>query len=207
MNPATSSGINIGNAVGSMAAWLRQITVRVNGARGSHGSGVIWRSDGLIVTNAHVAGSQVHTVELYDGRKLEAWLIARDPDKDLAALAVSARALPAASVRSARTCRPGELVIAIGNPVDGEGAVSTGILHRLSGRRPFLFADIRLAPGNSGGPLADAEGNVIGINSAIANGLGCAVTSDAVRAFLAKAGLVDAHPADPNRSTGTPEAA
>lgn len=191
MNPATSSGILIGNAVGSIAAWLRQITVRVNGARGAHGSGVIWRSNGLIVTNAHVVGSAVHAVELYDGRKLEARLLARDPARDLAALAVGARGLPAASVRSAHGCRPGELVIAVGNPIDGHGAVSTGILHRLSAHRPFLFADIRLAPGNSGGPLADAEGNVIGVNSAIVNALGCAVTSDAVRAFLRTAGLAD----------------
>jgi serine protease Do len=192
MNPANSSGISIGNAVGSIAAWLRQITVRVDGARGSHGSGVIWRPNGLIVTNAHVAGSHVHAVELFDGGKLEAWLVARDPARDLAALAVGAHLLPSASVRSARACRPGELVIAVGNPVDGEGAVSTGILHRLAGSRPFLFADIRLAPGNSGGPLADAEGNVIGINSAVINSLGCAVTSDAVQSFLMTAGLVEA---------------
>lgn len=191
MNPATSPGISIGNAVGSIADWLRHITVRVEGARGSHGSGVIWRPDGLIVTNAHVAGNQVHGVELFDGRKLEARLVARDPARDLAALAVGAHGLPAASVRSARECRPGELVIAVGNPVDGEGAVSTGIIHRLAGRRPFLFADIRLAPGNSGGPLADAQGNVIGINSAIINDLGCAVTSDAVQEFLKAARLVE----------------
>jgi serine protease Do len=196
MNPATSPGISIGIAVSSIAAWLREITVRVNGAHGSHGSGVIWRPNGLIVTNAHVAGSQVHAVELFDGRKLEAWLVARDPARDLAALAVGAHSLPSASVRSTRTCRPGELVIAVGNPIDGEGAVSTGIFHRLSGKRPFLFADIRLAPGNSGGPLADAEGNVIGINSAIIDSLGCAVTSDAVQAFLRTAGLLDAHPTE-----------
>ena len=99
--------------------------------------------------------------------------------------------LPAASVRSARECRAGELVIAVGNPIDGEQAVSTGILHRPAGKQPFLLADIRLAPGNSGGPLADAQGNVIGINSAIVNGLGCAVTSDAVREFLKTARLAE----------------
>ena len=207
MNPATSSGISIGNAVGSIAAWLRQITVRVNGAHGSHGSGVIWGANGLIVTNAHVAGSQVHAVEFFDGRKLEAWLVARDLASDLAALAVGAHALTAASIRSARACRPGELVIAVGNPIDGAGTVSMGILHRLAGRRPFLFADIRLAPGNSGGPLADAQGNVIGINSAIIDSLGCAVTSDAVQAFLKAAGLWESRPTNQNPSVGTPEAA
>jgi serine protease Do len=192
MNPPISSGITIGYAVGSIAAWLRQITVRVNGPNGSRGSGVIVSARGLIVTNAHVASSRVHTIEFADGGKLQGWLVARDPATDLAALAVGTDRLPAASMRSARTCRAGELVIAVGNPMDGEGAVSTGIIHTPPGKRPFLFADIRLAPGNSGGPLADAQGNVIGINCAIVNALGCAVTSDAVRQFLQHAGLAEA---------------
>ncbi len=189
MNLSTSPGISIGYAVGSVAAWLRQITVRINGARGTHGSGVIWLPKGLIVTNAHVAHSKMHEIEFADGRTAQGRLLARDPQHDLAALAVSASFLPAASVRSARECRAGELVIAVGNPMDGEGAVSIGIIHRPAGNRPFLLADIRLAPGNSGGPLADAQGNVIGVNSAVINALGCAVTSDAVSAFLKASGI------------------
>ena len=192
MNPATSPGITIGNAVASIAAWLRQITVRISGPGGGHGSGVIWLPKGLIVTNAHVARSPMHTVEFADGRRVQGRLVARDPSRDLAALTVTADHLPSASVRSARGCRAGELVIAVGNPIDGDGAVTMGIIHRPAGTRPFLFADIRLAPGNSGGPLADAEGNVIGINSAIINSLGCAVTSDAVLDFLGSAGLAEA---------------
>ena len=192
LNPAVSPGISIGYAVASVAEWLRQITVRIKGRGGSHGSGVIWLPEGLIVTNAHVAGSQAHDVEFADGRRTGGRLVARDPGRDLAALAVDLPFLPSATVRSARDCRAGELVIAVGNPIDGERAVSTGIIHRPAGKRPFLFADIRLAPGNSGGPLADAQGNVIGINSAIINGLGCAVTSDAVREFLKTAGLAEA---------------
>ena len=192
MNPPTSSGISIGYAVGSVAAWLRQITVRINGARGSHGSGVIWLPKGIIVTNAHVAHSQLHEIEFADGRKAQGRLLARDPQHDLAALAVNAPLLPAASVRSPRECRAGELVMAVGNPVDGEGAVSIGIIHRLADNRPFLIADIRLAPGNSGGPLADAHGNVIGVNSAVINSLGCAVTSDTVGEFLKASGITGA---------------
>jgi serine protease Do len=191
MNPATSSGISIGNAVGSVSAWLRQITVRVTGDNGSRGSGVIWLSRGLIVTNAHVAVAHEHRIEFFDGRVAKARRVARDPQRDLAALAVDVPFLSAASIRSASQCRTGELVIAVGNPVDGEGAVSIGILHRPAGQNPFLFADIRLAPGNSGGPLADAQGNVIGINSAVVNGLGCAVSSDAVLEFLQSSGLAD----------------
>src|SRR5579863_10432048 len=124
MNPHSSPGISIGNALGSVAAWLRQITVRVSGSRGSRGSGVIWLPRGLIVTNAHVADSAMHDIEFADGRTAQGWLVARDPATDLAALAVGAQFLPAASVRSARGCRAGELVIAVGNPIDGEGAVS-----------------------------------------------------------------------------------
>lgn len=198
LNPAVSPGISIGYAVSSVADWLRQITVRVSGRGGSHGSGVIWQK-GLIVTNAHVAGSPSHAVEFADGRRARGRLVARDPQHDLAALAIDMPLLPAASVRSAGECRAGELVIAVGNPIDGEQAVSAGIIHRPPGKQPFLFADIRLAPGNSGGPLADAQGNVIGINSAIINGLGCAVTSDAVREFLKTAGLSDTPPTKTNR--------
>jgi serine protease Do len=118
--------------------------------------------------------------------------MARDPEVDLAALQVDEPNLPAASVRSARQMRAGEVVIAVGNPWDGEGAVSTGIVHRPVGPEQYLLADIRLAPGNSGGPLADAHGNVIGINSAVVGGLGYAVTSDAVMEFLRKAEIEEA---------------
>ena len=194
LNPSVSPGISIGYAVGSAAGRLRQITVRVSGRGDAHGSGAVWQK-GLIVTNAHVAGSQSHVIELADGRRARGSLVARDPQLDLAALTLDMPFLPTASVRSAGKCRAGELVIAVGNPIDGERAVSSGIIHRPAGRYAFLLADIRLAPGNSGGPLSDAEGNVIGINSAIINGLGCAVTSDAVLKFLKAAGLSDPTPA------------
>ena len=188
LNPAVSPGISIGYAVASVAKWIRKITVRVSGRGGSHGSGVIWLPEGLVVTNAHVARSQVQELEFADGRRAQGRLVARDPSLDLAALSVDLPWLAAASVRSARQCRAGELVIAVGNPLDGEGAVSAGILHRPARNGAFLLAEVRLAPGNSGGPLADAEGNVIGINSAVVNGMGCAVTSDAVCEFLIRAG-------------------
>jgi serine protease Do len=191
VNPEASSGITIGYSVGSVADWLRRITVCIRGPRGSRGSGVIWR-DGLIVTNAHVAVGKVHGIELFDGRKAEGRLLARDPGTDLAAIEVDVQGVSTAAVRSASELRAGEMVIAVGNPWDGEGAVSAGILHRAAGKQPVVFADIRLAPGNSGGPLADANGNVIGINSAIFHGLGCAVTSDAVKEFLTRLGVPEA---------------
>lgn len=192
VNPSTLLGISIGSAVGSVAEWLRQITVRVVGSRDSHGSGIIWRSEGLVVTNAHVVRSQEHEVQFADCRRLKGWVVARDPKVDLAALAVGASDLPVPSVRDARTVRPGEMLIAVGNPWDGDGAVSSGIAHHSVGKLPWLVADVRLAPGNSGGPLADAQGNVVGINSMIIDGLGWAVTSNAVEGFLRKAGLTEA---------------
>ena len=192
LNPETLPGILIGTSVSSVADWLRSITVGISEASRGRGSGVIWRSDGLILTNAHVALAKMQWVEFADGRHAESRTIARDPSVDLAALRVDLPYLPAASVRSARQLRTGEVVIAVGNPWDGDGAVSAGIVHRTVGTQPCVFADIRLAPGNSGGPLADAHGNVIGINSAIVGGLGCAVTSDTVAEFLLKAGLSEA---------------
>lgn len=187
LNPEASSGISIGYSLGSLAEWLRRITVCIRGPRGTRGSGVIWR-DGLIVTNAHVAMGKTHSIDLFDGRTAQGRLVARDPGLDLAAIAIDMSGLPTAAIRSARELRAGEVVIAVGNPWDGEGAVSAGILHRAAISKPVIFADIRLAPGNSGGPLADAQGNVIGVNSAIIGGLGCAVTSDSVAKFLREIG-------------------
>ena len=184
VNPSTSLGISIGSAVGSVAEWLRQITVRV-GSGQAHGSGVLWRSQGLVVTNAHVARAQQYEVELADGRTLPGRLIARDPRHDLAALMLPAANLPFAATRSARHLRSGELVIAVGNPWEEHGAIATGIVHHVPDS-PWLIADIRLAPGNSGGPLADAQGNVVGINSMVVEGLGWAVTTDTIETFLEK---------------------
>lgn len=192
MNPRAGSGIPIGYDAGSVADWLRRVTVRIDAGPGSHGSGVIVNPRGLILTNAHVARGRVFDVTFADGRQAPGWLLARDPSLDLAALATGAGDLEAATLRGSADMRTGEMVVALGNPADGEGAVSVGILHRRSTDGRFLFADVRLAPGNSGGPLADARGHVIGINSAIIGGLGCAVAGDAIARFLARARLLEA---------------
>jgi serine protease Do len=191
LNPQASSGISIGCAVGSVADWLRRVTVCIQGPKGARGSGVIFR-DGLIITNAHVAVGRTQSIEFFDGTKSRGTLLARDPERDLAAVAVAPGGFESAVMRSARELRPGEMVIAIGNPWDGAGAVSAGILHKAAPDQHVLFADIRLAPGNSGGPLADAQGRVVGVNCAVSRGLGCAVTSDAVKNFLLRSGLLEA---------------
>lgn len=191
MNPKERVGIDLSDAVTRIAAQLQEITVRVVGSRG-HGSGTIWSSHGLVITNAHVAVSDVFEVEFSNKQEVPAWLVARDPQHDLAALAISVGPHSSACIRSARKLRAGEMVLALGNPADGPGAIATGIVHRGVGDSRWLMADIRLAPGNSGGPLADANGAIVGINSMIIGNLGCAITSDAVDDFLRRFHLAEA---------------
>jgi serine protease Do len=175
---------------GEIAEKLRRSTVLVYaGARGN-GSGVIWSADGAIVTNAHVARASQIRVQLWDGREFDAALVSRDTRRDLAELRISATNLPAASPADSSQVRPGELAIAIGNPLGFVGALTTGAVHavgplRRLGSEPWVQADVRLAPGNSGGPLADAHGRVIGINTMVAGSLALAVPSNAVTNFLA----------------------
>ena len=175
---------------GEVAERLRRSTVRIfSGKRSGFGSGVIWNADGSILTNSHVVMQGEQQVELWDGRRFPARVVSRDPRRDLALLQVRADHLEPARAGDSRAARPGELVIAVGNPLGFAGATSTGVVHfagKLAGmgRQEWILANIRLAPGNSGGPLADAEGRVIGINSAIVNGLGAAVPSDSVGDFL-----------------------
>jgi serine protease Do len=178
----------------ALADRLRQSTVQVSGGRSSSGSGVIWQSDGLIVTNAHVISGVAATLELWDGRVLEAQVLRRDRQRDLAALKVAATDLPAVAIGNSDRLRVGEWLFAVGNPLGTVGALTTGILHaapqsRSQANRPssdrWIQADIRLAPGNSGGVLANAQGEAIGINSMIVNGLGFAIPSRAVERFLA----------------------
>jgi serine protease Do len=172
----------------ALASRLRHVTVQVHGAPAGAGSGVLWGSDGLIVTNAHVVRGRANIV-LPSGRALEARLLARDPEHDLAALAIDSCALSSAEIGDSDSLRVGELVVAVGNPLGLAGAVTAGVIHAIGPRRsagPSLIqADLRLAPGNSGGPLADAAGRVIGINAMIAGGLALAVPSNLVARFLA----------------------
>jgi serine protease Do len=195
LNPIEAPGISFGETVAALTEKLRRSTVRITGvARDGSGSGVIWRPDGLIVTNAHVVRSPRQRVELWygdgHGEEIEGWVCARDDGMDLAVVMISAGVLPAMSVRDAHTLRPGEVVIAVGNPMGGPGAVSVGIVHHTPcSRERLITADVKLSPGNSGGPLADAEGKIVGINTIIAFGLGCAITSNTVAEFLGGSGL------------------
>jgi serine protease Do len=175
----------LAEALAAIATTLRQSTVQLRGRRASAGSGVIWQADGLIITNAHVVTGTEAIAELWDGRTFPAQVIQHDPALDLAALKIAATDLPAAVVGESDRLRVGELVLAVGNPLGVTGALTTGIVHAApQGSDRWIQADIQLAPGNSGGLLANAQGQVVGINSMIVRGLGFAIPSRVVQQFL-----------------------
>jgi serine protease Do len=138
------------------------------------GSGFIVSPDGYIVTNAHVVddASEV-TVKLTDRREFTAKVIGQDKRTDIALLKIDAKNLPALDLSSPPPVKQGEWVIAIGSPFGFENSVSAGIVsgvHRaLPGGQmtPFIQTDVAVNPGNSGGPLLNAEGQVVGVNSQI----------------------------------------
>lgn len=141
----------------------------------SLGSGVIVSEQGLILTNHHVVASADEIeVALADGRKLSAKVVGTDPDTDLAVLKVDADNLPAVTFAATENLNVGDVVLAIGNPFGVGQTVTQGIISAL-GRNHlgintyenFIQTDASINPGNSGGALIDAEGNLIGINSAI----------------------------------------
>ncbi|MGH7629906.1 MAG: S1C family serine protease [Gemmatimonadales bacterium] len=173
--------------IAGLADRLRRLTVEVRSDPESRGAGVVWRHDGIIVTNAHVATRTQLAVRLSDGRVLPARIVRRDPAKDLAVLRVAAHGLVAAE--PAHDVRPGQLVIAVGHPLGLAGAIALGVVHAAPAAGPgpidrLLRMDLRLAPGNSGGPVADAAGRVLGVNTMIVNGLAHAIPSAAVERFL-----------------------
>ncbi len=144
------------------------------------GAGIIWHADGLILTNNHVLNQLPIRVTLADNREMEASVVVRAPEVDLAVLKIEAEDLPAAKIGDSTAARVGEMVFAIGHPWGQRGAVTAGIISHLttaeSGRKkkkrliPVIRTDSRLAPGNSGGPLVNASGEVLGINTMIVGG-------------------------------------
>jgi len=168
----------------ALAARLRASTVRVyDERRNGSGSGIVWSADGTVLTNAHVVRGARARLEWEDGRSVRAEVALRDDERDLAALRFAPpAALVPVTVRSSSGLVPGELVVAVGNPLGLVGALTAGMVQRCNAR--WVVADVRLAPGNSGGPLADGAGRVVGINSMVAGGLALAVPSDAAVAFL-----------------------
>jgi len=166
------------------------------GDRGA-GTGVIWQSKGGIITNHHVIANTRSKVlvELRDGRVLEAQIVDSDPTLDLALLNVPTDNLAAIPSADSSKLRVGELVFAIGNPWGQRGVATAGIVSALSKVKmrnsnrqlEYIKSDVRLAPGNSGGPLLNAQGHVIGINAMIMGGdLSVAIPSNVVSTWVAQ---------------------
>lgn len=171
------------------------------------GAGTIWHSDGLIVTNAHVVHHGPFKVALNDGRVLDAKLLARDEEHDLAALSIDAHDLPTIQIGNTRDLHPGQWVMALGHPWGVANAATSGVLIGVGRQLPelptasqdWVVADLHLRPGNSGGPLIDAHGRLIGVNTLITGpNVGVAVAVDVVKEFLQRAlGTAAASPAMP----------
>ncbi|GJD49430.1 Putative serine protease HhoB [Methylobacterium crusticola] len=188
-----------------------RVETRAGGRRGGFGSGVVIAGDGLILTNSHVvSGARRVRVALTDGTDTEAQVLGDDLDTDLALLRA---ALPgggrAAALGDSKSLRRGHLVVAIGNPLGFESTVTAGVVSALGrslrGRNGRLIEDViqtdaALNPGNSGGPLVSASGEVVGINTAMIGGaqvLCFAVSSNTARfvigAFLTHGRVRRAH--------------
>jgi serine protease Do len=183
-------------AISDLVEQVMPALVIVRGHRHGAGAGIVWDANGLILTNNHVVGRHTPVVVLQNDGEYEARLLARDPDVDLALLSIDASGLT--PLRPAPVPpRVGEMVFAFGHPWGQRNTVTRGIVsalvhaqNRRGDRLPVIRSDTPLAPGNSGGPLVNAKGEVVGINAMIVGGdqsvsIAASVAADFVHKALA----------------------
>jgi serine protease Do len=173
-----------------LAELLRQAVVEVRSGDSGSGTGIIWGGAGLVVTNAHCIRRGAPLQVDAGGKWREAQAIAYHPQHDLALLASPSVSGPLLELRDPESLRAGELVFAHGHPLGIRDALAMGVLHPVTRDRtksPRWIVQTSGRPGNSGGPLVDAEGRLVGINSMVVNGLGVAVPASLVQQFVERA--------------------
>ncbi len=185
----TASTFPLGDDLARIVAALQQSLVVIQSRNGA-GAGLVW-APGLIATSNHVVPHDDPRISHVDGDDTTGRVVARDTTFDVALVEAKTGAAPPVAVAK-REPAPGELVLAVGHPWGQRGFVTAGVL---LGAEPgkdahpgYLKADLRLAPGNSGGPLSNARGEVIGINGMIAGGLGVATATYRVQQLAAALG-------------------
>jgi S1-C subfamily serine protease len=185
------------SAAGAVATVQRAV-VQIVTAEGATGAGVIWRSDGLIITSAHVVvGRQPRRdlrVLLADGTTHPARVLAYDQARDLAALSIPAQGLPVIVPGQSQQVRAGQWLMALGHPWGTPDALTAGVVIGTGSALPesdgrnWLALDAHMRPGHSGGPVFDADGRLFGINTMIRGPqVSFAVPVDEVVAFLSEA--------------------
>jgi serine protease Do len=171
----------------------RPSLAHIRTSRHSAGSATIVGEDGLLLTNAHVVNRREAEVIFSDGRTAEADLLGYDESVDLAAFRVEDGSLPAIALGDSTSLQPGELVVALGDPWGIPGAATAGVVIGTGAQWPempasgheWVIASLHLRPGNSGGPLINAKGRLVGINTMMTGpDVGVAIPAHVIDAFL-----------------------
>ena len=190
-NFAAVPAYDIASDASRLASTLRRMVVEIRSPAGG-GAGIIWGGRGFVVTNAHCVRKDGSLTIEVDGETHSVQSVAFARGHDLALIRTPSVTGPVLELRDPDTLQPGELVFAYGHPLGVSHALALGALHgvvrdKRTDDPRYIAADIRLAPGNSGGPLVDAEGKLVGVNSMIVGGLGVAIPATVVQAFVARA--------------------